>query len=476
MKSSKIFLLSGIVIAICATLFISSCNKKFDEPPYPTTTLAELGVKANKSIDELKAYATVGNGQFFQIAENFVIIGTVVANDKSGNFYKQIYIQDASGGICINIEGTGLYNTFPVGREVAVFCKDLYMTNRSGMLELCTKTIQNSSPAILGISPAFFEKYLKEGAINQPVVPIVVTTAQLGKKLQGSLVKLLNQQVVKPDVYFSTYADSSANKNTLNVNIEDCSGLKNLIRTSGYASFAALSVPVGNGSVTAIYTVYNTTNQLIIRDTSDVQMNGLRCDGTLGNLVRMSIKDARDYSISGDSLPANTYIEGVIVSSTPNEASNLNYRIQDESGYGIQIRFTSSGNKYNVLGERVRIFVEKLLVAPYQGDLQINYVPGALTVGSGTIVPRITTANQINPNFSTWASTVVQLNNVTIAQTGSASSGVTYTITDASGSIDTYVRNASGIVMPASATSITAYVSLFSGNAQITLRQQSDIK
>lgn len=472
----KSLLLFASILALSTSVFITSCNKKFDEPPIQTTTLADLGITANKSIDDLKASTYVGNGQFYQIAQDFVIVGTVVANDKSGNFYKQIYIQDTSGGICVNIEGTGLYNNFPVGREIAIYCKDLYMTNRSGMQELCLKTIQNSSPAILGISPTFFDKYIRFGALNQPVEPKVVTTGQLSKKLQGSLVKLLNQQVVKPDVYFSTYADSSANKNTLNVNIEDCSGVRNIIRTSGYAAFAAQPVPVGNGSVTAIYTVFNTTNQLIIRDTSDVQMNGLRCDGTLGNLVKMSIKDVRDYSITGDSLPSNTYIEGIIISSTPNEASNLNYRIQDESGYGIQIRFTSSGNKFNVIGDRVRVFIEKLLVAPYQGDLQINYVPGALTLGSGTITPRLTTAADIAANINNWASTVVKLNNVTIALTTTTTSGANYAITDASGNIVTYVRNASGIVMPTSATSITGYASLFYTTPQITLRQQSDIQ
>lgn len=476
MKSSKIFLLSGIVIAICATLVLSSCNKKFDEPPYPTTTLAESGVKATMTIDGLKTFAAVGSGSFYQIADSIVIIGTVSANDKSGNIYKQIYIQDTSGGIAINIEGSGLYNQFPVGREVAVFCKNLYMTNRSGMLELCVKTVENGTPKVLGITPGQFDQFIKEGALDQPLTAKVVTTSQLGKKLQGSLVRLENQQVVSPDVLFSTYSDSSANKNTVNINIESCTGEKNIIRTSGYAAFAAFPVPVGNGSITAIYTVFNTTNQLLIRDTSDVQFRNLRCDGTLpGALSKMTIKDIRNLG-PNDSIPKNTIIEGVIVSNSSNEASNLNYRIQDESGYGIQLRFTSSGNKYLSLGDKVRVFVEKLLVVPYQGDLQINYVPGAVSLGRGVIAPRVTTANQINPNFNTWASTVVQLNNVTIAQTGSASSGVTYTITDASGSIDTYVRNASGLVMPATATSITAYVSLFSGNAQITLRQQSDIK
>ena len=49
MKNKSFLLLVGM-IAICASMFISACNKKFDEPPVPTTTLTELGIKPNITI------------------------------------------------------------------------------------------------------------------------------------------------------------------------------------------------------------------------------------------------------------------------------------------------------------------------------------------------------------------------------------------------------------------------------------------
>ena len=76
-----------------------------------------------------------------------------------------------------------------------------------------------------------------------------------------------------------------------------------------------------------------------------------------------------------------------------------------------------------------------------------------------------------------WESTLVTINNVTIS-----GSGTNYTITDATGSLATFVRATSGITMPTAANSITGYVAVFQSTspvpiqvAQITLRTQSDI-
>ena len=41
-------------------------------------------------------------GTFTQITGNFVLKAQVTANDETGNLYKYIYVQDATGGIKIN--------------------------------------------------------------------------------------------------------------------------------------------------------------------------------------------------------------------------------------------------------------------------------------------------------------------------------------------------------------------------------------
>jgi DNA/RNA endonuclease YhcR with UshA esterase domain len=64
-----------------------------------------------------------------------------------------------------------------------------------------------------------------------------------------------------------------------------------------------------------------------------------------------------------------------------------------------------------------------------------------------------------------------------ITKEGSAgSTGQNYRVTDATGSVVSFVRNTSGIVMPeGGASSITGHLSIFNGTPQITIRSIDDV-
>jgi hypothetical protein len=95
----SILLLSGIV----------SCVKKdFDEPP---TGGEPVSVTPNTTLAELKALHLTKGG-FDKITEDLIIGGQVVMDDRSGNYYKTLVIQDATGGIEIKFNDGYLYNQF----------------------------------------------------------------------------------------------------------------------------------------------------------------------------------------------------------------------------------------------------------------------------------------------------------------------------------------------------------------------------
>ena len=290
-----------------------------------------------------------------------------------------------------------------------------------------------------------------------------------------------NFEVVDQELDF-LYADTSANKNSLNIDIQNCASPaeKILFRNSGYANFAGFKVPQGNGTVTAIYTIYqssggNITKQLLIRDTSDLQMWGIRCDGTNPStpVVTKPIQEIRNVT-PGTAVAPYTAIEGFIVSNTANETAG-NYRIQDGSGYGIQLRVLTAVNGGWALGTKVKVNVSNLIVDYYNGDLQINNVGRISVTGTGTVTPRVTTVADIGTNLNTWASTVVTLNNVTIAQSSTGTSGINYMVTDATGGVVSYVRTTLGYNMPVSASSITGYVGNYNGTPQLTIRVPADL-
>lgn len=187
------------------------------------------------------------------------------------------------------------------------------------------------------------------------------------------------------------------------------------------------------------------------------------------------------YPGSGDFLiPSNTKrIRGMVISNNTNEAAGV-YRLQDESGAGIYL-YTVIGSPIYPMGSILDITPSgggKLLL--YNGDLELMSVPQANIVqvsGTISITPRTATVQEIVTNKNTWASSLVKINNVTsITQASSNSTGVTYTVTDATGSLSMFVRNASGITVNTAGRSVTGYVSIFNTTTQIGIRTAADIQ
>jgi hypothetical protein len=187
-------------------------------------------------------------------------------------------------------------------------------------------------------------------------------------------------------------------------------------------------------------------------------------------------------------VPTNTRtIRATVVSFYKNEAAG-NYRIQDASGRGINMFLGTSFTDTALLslGKTVDINVNGATIGAFNGDVQIkNLNASAFTRVNDPLVitPRTTTVRQVLDSLNKWASTVVKLENVTIAQSGTpGTTGTNYTLTDATGSIITFVRTTSGITLtPGNAQSVTGYVSIFQSattgvvTPQIILRTQSDV-
>jgi hypothetical protein len=268
---NKIFKLMTAVMMVVTAISLSSCKKNFDNPP----AAADPAIVANTSIKALKAMHTTA-GAYDVITTDIIISGVVVADDKSGNLYKQLFIQDATGGLQIMLDANSLYGTYPVGRRIFIKCKDLCISDYNKTMMLGVKALVAGAPSLEGIPGNLISKYVVGGSLNNPVVPTVVTYADLGGTGTTNMQDPLIGTLIQLDDYrfettTGTYSDTSAYKSTVNRNINSCGSQTLIVRTSAYANFAGIPVPSGRGSILAIYTVFGNTRQLIIRDTSDVR-------------------------------------------------------------------------------------------------------------------------------------------------------------------------------------------------------------
>ncbi len=187
------------------------------------------------------------------------------------------------------------------------------------------------------------------------------------------------------------------------------------------------------------------------------------------------------YSGSGDmTVPAGTKkVLGVVISNSANEAVG-NFRLQDQSGGGLYL-YTVVGSPVYALGTVLEIDAAGVGVFTlWNGDLELKSVPQSNVVikaGTINITPRVATVAEIITNRSTWASSLVKINNVTsITQASSNSTGITYNITDATGTLSMFVRNVSGITVNTAGTSVTGYVSIYNSTTQIGIRNAGDIQ
>ncbi len=114
---------------LLAGLLMVSCKRTFTDPP----ELGDPDIVANISIKDIKARYT--SGAPVAITDDAVIEGVVSCDDRSGNYYQQIAIQDSTGGVLLRLAGNNHFNNYPVGRKLFVKLKGLYLGQYNGTLQ-----------------------------------------------------------------------------------------------------------------------------------------------------------------------------------------------------------------------------------------------------------------------------------------------------------------------------------------------------
>ena len=463
-----------LYFALLSLLVLSAgCVKEdFDVPPIGT--LPEL--TANATIEQLKSLYSLGRPAT-QVTEDWIIDAVVAGNDESGNLFRQIAVQDETGGIILRLNATDLYTLYPEGATVFIRAKDLYVGDFNGLYQV------NGAPED-PIEELLIPRFIVPS--NEPageVEATVLTIADLQSettlnRYQGTLIQLNDVQFVGADTEV-TYADA-VQRFSLNRTLEDCNENEIIVRTSGFADFASDLTPAGNGTLTGILSIFGSTRQIILRNPDyDVRFTGERCgggSGSGGDLI--SLAELRTAFAGGaTSVPDARSVRGVVISDVDNgNTTGRNLVLQDGDG-GIVIRFT--GNHGFALGQELEIAVGGLELSEFNGLLQINEVPNgsAASQGAGTLpTPRVATVAQVLSNLEAWESTLVELQDVTF--NGGATYNGSVDVSDGTGTIPMFTRGAatfSESPLPSGEVTLTAVVSDFNG-AQVFMRNLNDVE
>jgi hypothetical protein len=309
---------------LAVTAFMVSCNKTYEAPP-PT---GAPNIVANTSIKELKAMFTIA-GSTVPITSDIIIRGVVNLDDRSGNYYQQISIQDSTGGILLRLAGSNLYTSYPLGREIFVKVKGLVLGDYNKMIQL-GGGVDTINGGVTLLAANLQDVHIIKGALNQPLTPKVVSFSQISTSPQdpyiGTLIRLENVEFATGDLS-KNYADATmAGNRTVQACVSPSTN-KITLRTSDFSKFATVKVAQGNGYIDGVYSIFGSTKQLTIGDTTSVHFTGPRCGvaPSTGGITLSSSPYTINFNTIATALPAGiSVVSGASATNTGTPASFMN--------------------------------------------------------------------------------------------------------------------------------------------------------
>ena len=203
----------SIIILFAAVAALVSCQG-LKEEFQPVFTFGDLGyeefvpvdmdAEVNATIAQVKNLYTT-HGKPVEITQDWIIKGQITTSDEDGNVYREIYIQDGTGGLDLKLGRSSSYDDFKPGQILYIKCKGLtigeygYKAGASygaGLLQLGLKgdgweayenkettTVPEYETAYIDLLP-IIKKHIFRGAIikeDDParIQPATYTGAQL---------------------------------------------------------------------------------------------------------------------------------------------------------------------------------------------------------------------------------------------------------------------------------------------------------
>lgn len=370
-------------------------TEKVPASPYGNNSLREKNVI---SIADLKTqFASVVNSStdaYKLIEKDMMIKAVVTGNDVSGNIYNQVSVQDKSGAIIIAVNGSGLSGYLPVGQEILINLKGLYIGNYRKLPQIggVNTKLSDGSLGIGKIERAIWNKHFKilnpGEADASTVVPEEFDRTKLNNLtkeekaafaayMEANVGKLMTLKKVKFASANGTNVWAPGDTNTSLELIDAETGKRinknNLVvRNSGYSKFANEVIPQGVFDITGIFTRFGDTWQIVLRSTDD-----LKASETGGTLEKpYTVAQALEKINAGTAGDAKVYATGIIV------------KVKDvDTGQYGNGTFVISDDGKDTEGKTLEVFrCFNIDGAKWTEETKGILVPGKKVVVSGTLL------------------------------------------------------------------------------------------
>jgi hypothetical protein len=254
-----------------------------EENPLSAPPSKEIDIPTNSSINAVyeRVIQEAPNSVRFEENSPLWLEGYVISNDFSGNFYKELYIQDTpenpTRALRILVDETALSLRFPVGRKIYVRLNGLGAGKQNGVV-----SIGSYRPEGVGPIPSYLlPDVLLRTAAQHPPVPKLLSATDGAEEVLGQWVYLKDVQLLKSETD-KTFAGEAFDRFNGERRLRSChDGRSFWLSSSIYADFKSVVLPKGSGTLQGILTrdFYDEKYILKINHPSDLQFTASRCDG-----------------------------------------------------------------------------------------------------------------------------------------------------------------------------------------------------
>ncbi len=359
MKTRNIFLLA------LTAIFAASCHT-WDEPSVKDG-LESFGNKYLKesnvvTVKELKdAFKTeITGGTLKQVTKATQIKVIVTGNDEGSNIYKTLYVADNTGGISISINKGGLFSEAPVGQCMLIELEGLYIGGYGQQPQIGTLYTKDDGSTQVGRMDRYtWQEHYKLISSIKSLSTNPIKTNDMGMldldRDFGKVVTLVGvvmkdadgEKVFAPSDGSVKLSGGCANREVANQSTTV------YVRTSTYAEFANMVMPVTKVNITGVLSRFANDVQIMPRSLKDIQpYDGLdyestwtptepEGDGSAAKPFNIAAAIAKCQEVGTTTSSQKYYIKGYVVADAEASAQygNITFELADSKDGGV--RFTA---------------------------------------------------------------------------------------------------------------------------------------
>lgn len=225
----------------------------------------------------LKQLHELSDETVLEIRDSWTVSAVVISNDQYGNMFNEIFLQTATNevgyGIRIEMELRDSYLRFPVGTQVRIYLKGLWVRKKYGLLTLGKPLVLFGAPSIGRIPYHEIDTYMRATCESEDVQVTPLTIRALTEAPLNTLVQLQNVEFIHEEVGITLAEEFSETIRHLT----DCAGREVRLITSGYADFFDHEIPDSHGRLTGILLADRQGLYIRMRSLADIQFDSERC-------------------------------------------------------------------------------------------------------------------------------------------------------------------------------------------------------